>query len=301
MPSSLPFPVPERRVIEASAHAKLNLALAVGPPLGAGDPHAGMHPICSWMHALELADDIRIERLEPGRPSTFESAWADGPPVDWDRDRDLAWRAHAALEASAGRALPVSIQITKRTPAGGGLGGGSSDGAAVLLALDELFDLGLAERDLREIARTLGSDVPFFVDVPSWRERRPPRPAIVSGLGDTIERLDRRDDPVTLVCPPFGCSTGEVYRAFDAAPSERVETARVRALAAAPTLDGCFNDLAASACRVEPRLRDVLDALKSAGNPHVSGSGSTVFLLDPDPELLTSAVPGCRVVPTRLA
>lgn len=292
--------MPGGRVIEALAHAKVNLALAVGAPLPAGGPHAGLHPVCSWMHALELGDHVRVERLGDGARSSFAGAWDDGSPLAWGPADDLASRAHRAIEARAGRPLPAAVRVTKRTPAGGGLGGGSGDAAAVLLALDELFGLELGERALREVALGLGSDVPFFVDAAAWAERRAPRPAIVSGVGERVERLDRRAGDLVLVCPPFGCATGAVYRAFDDAPGAGLDGARVRRAAGGP-VGGGFNDLAEPAGRVEPRLRDLLTALAPTGRWAVSGSGSTVYAFGADAGEAERAAPGCRVVRTRLA
>ena len=149
-----------------SAHAKVNLALSVGPPIADG-PRAGMHPIASWMAPVELSDTIEIATLEPGSDARAEIV-GDGVQVNWLVANDLTLRAVRALENEAGRSLPVGVRVTKRIPAGGGLGGGSSDAAAVLRGLDALLGrghgLGLGHEKLRAIAATLGSDIPFFID-----------------------------------------------------------------------------------------------------------------------------------------
>jgi 4-diphosphocytidyl-2-C-methyl-D-erythritol kinase len=133
-----------------AAPAKLNLILRVGPP-GAD----GYHPIASLMVALDgLEDEVRITRSDartlicPGAPA--------GPA-------NLAWRALDALEAYVGRSLPAEIRITKRIPMQAGLGGGSSDAAAVLVGADRVFGLGVPDDALETIGATLGSDVPFFI------------------------------------------------------------------------------------------------------------------------------------------
>jgi 4-diphosphocytidyl-2-C-methyl-D-erythritol kinase len=175
--------------------------------------------------------------------------------------------------------------VRKRIPAGGGLGGGSADAACVLLALRDLFALPVSDADLIACAHGLGTDIPFFVDPVAWRAGQPARPAVVSGLGDRIERVGRMQDAITLIVPGFGCATGAVYRAFDESPTSVCDHARVLGVVAACLERGAvdagllFNDLAAAAERVEPRLGELRRALaQTLGTPvHVSGSGSTLF------------------------
>ncbi len=266
------------------AYAKVNLALAVGPPIPAGRPNAGYHPIASWMHSIDLYDEVAVRRLGDDGASRFRVEWAaDAPrrsPIDWPAEKDLAFLAHAALERAAGRTLPVELTVRKRIPAGGGLGGGSSDAAATLVLIDEVFGLGLGAARLREIGLTLGSDVGFFVDPP----HSPARPAFVGGLGDEVERVPAARGSLLLVIPPLGCETGAVYRAYDGAPAASFRVDEVRALARAAALDGLrfFNDLSAAAERVEPRLGELRRrAERVTGGPvRMSGSGSTLFVPD---------------------
>lgn len=294
---------------QVCAHAKVNLALAVGPPIPEGQPKAGFHPIASWMHAIDLHDTVEIT---PAATTAHDIAWADGSPVDWDVASDLCVRAHKAVEALLGRELPAMIRVRKSIPAGGGLGGGSADAAAVLLGLRDAFAIDLNDDRLTGVARTLGSDIPFFMDTQAWNEGRPPRPALVTGLGEGIRRLDRQSQQLTLWCPSFGCATGAVYRAFDEAPTETCDTERVGRLAEAATIDDAelFNDLAGPAERVEPRLVPCRSAIEDfAGRPaHVSGSGSTMFTLGrvmprgdmPDDRAGGEPPMDARAVPARL-
>lgn len=300
-PGTPPAPAPEGRGrIHARAHAKVNLALAVGPPVPPGQPGAGYHPIASWMHAIELGDDITLARAGTTR---YDLAWHDESPLGWDPESDLCVRAHRALESLAGRTLPAEIRVRKSVPAGAGLGGGSSDAGVVLLALRDLFDLGIDDQQLIACAHALGTDIPFFIDPDAWRAGHPPRPALVTALGERTERLPRRADAITLICPPFGCPTGAVYRAFDARPARPCDEARVRLLASTPGLrpDTLFNDLGAPAEQAEPRLRPLRGSLARAiGAPvHLSGSGSTLFCFEP-PDAVAPHAPGCRVIGTRL-
>lgn len=285
------------RSITARAHAKVNLALAVGPPRPTA-PFAGYHPIASWMHAVSLADDLELTRAPT---TTYDLAWSDARPVEWTPEQDLAARAHRALEALVGRPLPVRLRLLKSIPAGGGLGGGSADAAATLLALRDLFALDVTDTALAACAHALGTDIPFFLDPDSWSQNLPPRPALVTGLGDHTARLTRRTASLTLFCPPFGCPTGAVYRAFDAAPTAACDEARVRALTQSAGIDphALFNDLAHAAERAEPRLADTRRTLATALHApvHVSGSGSTLFALIPT---LPAEILGIRAIPAEL-
>lgn len=304
----------------AKAHAKINLALAVGPAHHApGDVHHGYHPICSYMHAIDLCDGVRVERLGAGEPSRYDIAWigADGgtTPVGWAIDRDLVCRAHRALERHTGHPLPCAITVRKSIPAGGGLGGGSSDASSVLMGLDRVFGLGLGVDQLRPIAMGLGSDLGFFLDDAAADGENPPRPGIVSGFGGEIERVRpvHAGTPVTLILPAFGCDTGAVYRAFDADPgsSERFESASdaVRSRVASRDLVGetLSNDLLDAALRAVPAMRSVYASLRERLGVGVflTGSGSTLFVLGAvlgpgRAESIREVVPECRVLRTRL-
>ncbi|MEE2719879.1 MAG: hypothetical protein VX727_08850 [Planctomycetota bacterium] len=262
-----------RRVITTVCPAKLNLLLAVDPPR-----EDGMHPIASWMVTLDLVDDLEVVRLEPDRFSRYAILWHDDArsrsDIDWPITSDLAVRAHLALEAHVGRSLPVQMKLEKRIPVGGGLGGGSSNAAAMLRAVNELHDLELDDATLESIAATLGSDVPFLVRGGS---------AIVEGMGETLLRHD--DVPsfhAVLVFPGYPCPTGAVYTAFDDDPpaSSRVSEVRTLGGAGVPAPDALFNDLAAPAVRVAPDLAGHREqvAVIAEGPVHVSGSGSTLFV-----------------------
>ena len=138
--------------------AKLNLALAVGRPDG-----RGMHPICSWMVTISLCDLMVITRLPRDRLSRYAIGWhADAPrpgEIDWPTASDLAVRAHLALERHVKRSLPVQLKLDKRIPVGGGLGGGSSDAAATLRVVNELFEK-VAEPTIDPARPTFVTDFP---------------------------------------------------------------------------------------------------------------------------------------------
>lgn len=256
------------------APAKLNLALSVGPP---GVDR--LHPICSWMVTLNLADELTVTRLEEDRFSRYAVLWHDEArcrsDIDWPIQRDLAVRAHLALERLIGRKLPVQLKLEKRIPVGAGLGGGSSDAAAMLHAVNVLYTLGLSTEELIEIAGELGSDVAFFVRGGN---------AIVEGLGDRLEPLSAIDERhVVLIMPRFACETARVYRAFDelVGTEPKLQAEFVRSMAQKGEWPRSpFNDLLTAAIRVQPELERLLEVISHrAERPaHLTGSGSTMFV-----------------------
>lgn len=291
--------------VERDAPAKVNLCLAVDRP-----DDAGMHPIASWMARVDFADRLEIHRRPPGRASLYNIDWAEDAPrkshIDWPILRDLAVRAHLALEREAGHSLPIRMRLHKRVPIGAGLGGGSSDAAAALLALRDLFELDIDDARLAAIAHTLGSDVPFFLAGGA---------ALVEGLGDRIERtpaprLAGEPGAVVLAMPDASCPTGAVYRGFDEAPGAsefRAGDAARMARSGEIDPDALFNDLAEPAMRVAGRVREARDALGAAtGRPaHVTGSGSAVFIACAASEAQAlgeraATVEGCAVIAARL-
>lgn len=290
------------------APAKLNLCLSVAGPEPAGGPKAGWHRISSWFAAIDVCDEVVVTRLREGEASRYRVRWGEDAPrpsaIDWTIEKDLAVRAHRLLEERVGRSLAVELEVVKRIPVGGGLGGGSSDAAAALVAIDRVFGLGLGRGALREVGARLGSDVGFFVaGAPA---------AMVGGFGDQIEAVAGVGGRVTLVVPTFGCATPEVYRAYDTIlseegrPGHEVEGGRVRAAHAAsvgargvqaPLL---FNDLLSAAERVRPEVRVVREAaeLACARAVHLTGSGSCLFIIGGVAEVLrgVKGLEGCAVL-----
>jgi 4-diphosphocytidyl-2-C-methyl-D-erythritol kinase len=209
------------------AHAKLTVTLRV-----TGVREDGYHLIDAEMVSLDLADEITFAEGDGLRIS--------GADVEAGED-NLVRRALRAVGRTA------RVELHKRIPAGAGLGGGSSDAAAVLrwAGVDDL-----------ELAASIGADVAFCV-----RGGR----ARVRGIGEVVEPLPFEDRTYTLLTPPFGCSTVEVYRAWDELGG--------------PTGAG-GNDLEPAALHVEPRLAEWRDRLADATGlePRLAGSGSTWFV-----------------------
>ena len=307
------------QTVRLRAHAKINLALSLAGPEPAGAPRAGWHRISTWMHAIELADDVLIEPLAESSDavSTWSARWAPDAirpgVIDWPPERDLAWRALRAVEAHVGRPLPTRLVLTKRIPTGAGLGGGSADAGTTLLAVNQAWGLGLGVDVLQTLGATLGSDVPFFVDTPGTGSDAP-GPAVVGGFGEAIERTPRAAAELVLMVPAFGCATGSVYRAFDesvkSGHSGTLEAERIEALARRGTVDSAalWNDLAEPACAVQPELTSLrMRAREVLGEEvHITGSGSAMFAIvesgaaAPLAERLRAQVPGLAALATRL-
>ena len=189
------------------APAKINLWLAIG-----GLRDDGMHELDTGFQAIDLADRIEIARAPAGVQvaCTVHGECAAGVPAGED---NLAARAALLIAARTGHDLRVSIAIEKRVPAGAGLGGASSDAAAVLLALGRRFAVPDPEHTLGDLAAELGADVPFFLMGGTQRAR---------GIGD---RLTPAEPPAErwgiLVWPGVGVSTRQAYEWLDAAsPTE---------------------------------------------------------------------------------
>ncbi len=219
--------VPATTVI---APAKLTVSLRI-----TGTRPDGFHLIDAEMVTVDLVDTLVFD---DGDGLEIEGATGLAVPAD---DQNLVNRALRLLDRRA------NIRLTKRIPAGAGLGGGSADAAAVFRWA------GVYDTDL---AASLGADVPFCLT--GGRAR-------VTGIGELIEPLPRHDRVFTLLTPPFGCSTPAVYRAWDELGG--------------PVGQGP-NDLEPAALVVEPRLAEWRDQLadRTGATPVLAGSGSTWFV-----------------------
>jgi len=259
--------------------AKLNLALSVG----ALDERA-MHPIASWMTTISLCDELSLIKLANDGPSRFATIWHNDAVVsgdlDWPLATDLVARAHRLLESTTGRSLPIQATLRKRIPLGGGLGGGSSDAAAMLLSLCQLFDLKIGQLTLMKLAHSLGSDVPFFIQGGH---------ALVEGIGENVTPIEHTAEiHAVLAFPPVMCSSGTVYGIFDElAPSNlpQVNREKIEQLYNSLNPENPFNDLTEAVFKGFPELEDLSKQIQNiAERPaHISGSGSTLFVLCDDP------------------
>ena len=185
------------------AAAKVNLGLRV-----LGRRADGFHELDSVVALLGLGDEVSLERAgATGLEVEGEGVALDALPGD--AEANLAVRAARALERVVGRPLPTRIRIRKRIPLGGGLGGGSSDAAAVLRGMDALWGLGLGAGRLCAVGAELGSDVPLFLLDGTVR---------MAGRGERVERLPMAGaEPLWVVLANDGshCPTPAIYREWD--------------------------------------------------------------------------------------
>ncbi len=269
--------------LAVEAFAKVNLSLVV---LGRRDD--GFHELDTLFQTIDLSDRLVLSEAEG---LTLE---VDDPAVPAD-GRNLVLRAAEALREEARISRGAAITLRKGIPAGGGLGGGSSDAAAALVGLRALWGLDVGLATLERIGTALGSDVPFFLHGGTARG---------TGRGERIEPLpDAPSRGVVLLLPPFGVSTAEVFGRLGA-PRLTASGAVSNLSNPGPERFPDRNDLEPAAEAQAPELRRLRMLLQDAGalRARLSGSGSTVFGLFPDVETaraaadrIMSAGPGARV------
>ncbi|MCH8274667.1 MAG: 4-(cytidine 5'-diphospho)-2-C-methyl-D-erythritol kinase [Armatimonadetes bacterium] len=236
------------RSFRLAAHAKINTFLAVGPRRDDGH-----HDLRTVYQAISLCDDVEF------RPSDRLEICCSQPGLSGEAN--LAWKALRLL-AETVEPPHVRIHIQKRIPLQAGLGGGSSDAAAVLYGANRLLDNVCAERDLLTIAAACGADVPFFL----LRTAR----ARGTGRGDRVEAIPAPSSrPIVIAKPATGVRTGDAYAGLDVLPER-------------PFLDfpddesAAHNDFDAVAPLESARLIERLGAL-GAECAQLCGSGSAVF------------------------
>lgn len=267
--------MPVRR-IRVPAFAKINLSLVV--------PHKrldGYHEIRTVFQTVSLADEIAIE-CERSRKT--ELALESSVPIPGDPKDNLVIRAAERVLEALGARARIRFRIEKRIPMGGGLGGGSSDAAAVLLALPAVVGKRIDPDRLREIAASIGSDVPFLLEGGA---------AIGVGRGEEVYPLSEVRAPHALLAAPgLHVPTADAYRALgrpsvteltSTPPDPKIKRFQsfVRTLASSVSPDewraSSDNDFEAVAFRFHPQLSAIWGLLRSRGFARMSGSGSTLY------------------------
>lgn len=281
MPSDSRAPLADRPwTVSVDCPAKINLHLRVGPARA-----DGFHPLATWMCTVGLFDRLDLAiAADPDVNAGPIRLTCDPPTVPTD-DRNLVVRAAKAMrEARPGRhSAALDGRLCKRIPVGAGLGGGSSDAACALAAIDLLWPADgqpIQSTDLRSIAARLGSDVPFFLDAPS---------AACTGRGEVVRPLPPPTPGwAVLLLPPLAMPTPDVYRRFDALGLGRSadvdQEPDWHAWAILPAVDLLpllVNDLEPPAFDLRPDLAVLREqAERVAGRPvRMSGSGSSLFTL----------------------
>jgi 4-diphosphocytidyl-2C-methyl-D-erythritol kinase len=256
--------------MRVAAPAKINLHLRIGPPRA-----DGFHPLLSWMTTIGLVDQLTISSNPGSKEITL--ACSDATlPCD---DRNIVMKAAKLLRGQLNRSASISLE--KQIPHGGGLGGGSSDAAHTLVALNHFWELKNPPKHLHELAGQLGSDVPFFLHGPS---------SICKGRGELVKPIASPTKArwVLLILPAMSMPTPAVYRKFDEMKLGRMEDIesepawnRWAALSSQDLLRELVNDLEAPAFAIEPALGKLRGDLEQEIGRIVrmSGSGSSLFSL----------------------
>jgi 4-diphosphocytidyl-2-C-methyl-D-erythritol kinase len=249
------------RCVTREAPAKINLGLQV-----VGRRPDGYHELVTVLQTIELSDTVTVEPAATieGQPSLLGLAAGD----------DLALRAAHLFQTNTRHEDGAHVAVEKRIPAAAGLGGGSSDAAAVLVAINELWGTGADRDDLERVASAIGADVPFLLRGGTQ---------FATSRGDELRDLPSAPmRHVLLVRPHIELATAEVY--MELRPSEWSDGTATNTLAGAisegqlPT-DVMRNDLKNAAVRLAPEIDEILTALQAAGAQPalMAGSGATCY------------------------
>lgn len=267
------------------APAKLNLFLHV-----VGRRPDGYHELQTAYALIDLADWLDFERRTDG------AIVREGDLIGSVQD-DLAMRAARALQQACGTPLGATITVTKCIPHGSGMGGGSSDAATTLIALNRLWDLKLERSQLSTIGLQLGADVPFFLHG---------RNALGEGIGERLRTIELPRHWYAIVWPQVHVSTKGIFADYGLTPHSKVTKILPFSAAAGADADRCagaskftfppsaINDLESVARRRYPVIDQAIKWLErdaeSAGAARMTGSGSAVFMVTDSKEQALAAV-----------
>lgn len=233
------------------APAKINLFLHI-----VGRRPDGYHLLQTAFRMLDWGDEITLQRRDDGL--ILRTSDVPGVPAE----SDLVVRAARALQAASGSRFGADIGVLKRIPMGGGLGGGSSDAASVLLALNRLWGCGLSRQALQDLGLKLGADVPFFI----FGET-----AFAEGVGEALRPLAVPPAWYVVVAPPVSVPTAEIFSAKEL--TRDTEILIMQGFAAHKTR----NDMQAVVCMKYPEVAESLEWLSQYGDARMSGSGACLF------------------------
>ena len=248
------------QVLRVPAPAKLNLMLHI-----TGRRADGYHLLQTVFQFIDLLDWLDFELLADG------SIRRDHGNTAVPAEQDILLAAARLLQERFAVSKGVSIRIDKRIPIGGGLGGGSSDAASCLLALNQLWELGLSLSQLAEIGLELGADVPVFVRG---------RAAWASGVGEVLQPIDIAEPVYLVVDPKIHVSTAEIF-------ADQELTRNCDPITIRDFLRGVGTNVCEPVVRkLHPQVGEAIDWLNQFGVARMSGSGACVFV---EVESLTQA------------
>jgi 4-diphosphocytidyl-2-C-methyl-D-erythritol kinase len=233
------------------APAKLNLFLHI-----VGRRADGYHLLQSVFQLIDLCDTISLCPNQSGEVQHLN------PLPNVPAETDLTVRAARLLQKATGCQFGVDIRVNKRLPMGGGVGGGSSDAATVLLALNRLWQLNLPRKRLMELGLSLGADVPFFIFGES---------AFVEGIGEIMTPVATEERYFVILHPPVHVATQQIFT--DPSLTRNTPPIKVPHLSSAVT----HNDLETVACKSYPEIAESITWLSQYADARMTGSGSCVF------------------------
>ncbi len=241
------------------APAKLNLCLHI-----VGRRDDGYHLLQSALQFIDLCDELKFWQRPPGVIERISG------PVEVPAESDLVVRAARLLAAVGGSSFGVGIELHKRIPMQAGLGGGSSDAATVLVALNRLWGLNLEVDQLAGLGLKLGADVPVFVRG---------RAAWMEGVGEVLTPSDFETPVYLVIKPPVAVSTAEIFQAPELTRNTPVTTIR------AFREQGGHNDCAGTVRARYAQVSEALDWLGKYAQSKLTGTGACVFAALPDAQV----------------
>ena len=265
-------------MISVKSYAKINLSLKIK-----GINEDGYHDLEMINLPIDLHDVIEIDTS----PQYFDTFVTCDDLRLMSLRSNLVTRAVDRMREEFGFKQNFLIHIHKEIPFAAGLGGGSSNAAVTILALNKMLKLNAPKEKLIEIGKSLGSDIPFFLD---------PHPCLVEGIGEKMSPIQIKNAYHCVIVKPYkGLSTKEVYEACDSFPRQEIHTDKV--LEGLATGNDSLiaankgNDLAAAAISMAPEIQKVIDQLGKLGFDiyGMSGSGSSCYGLTTNPKKIKEA------------
>jgi len=237
------------------APAKINLFLHI-----TGRRADGYHTLQSVFQLLDFYDTIHLKPTKSDEIKRINEI--KGVPAS----QDLCALAASALQLKTGCKLGVEFIVEKRIPMGGGLGGGSSDSATVLLALNQLWQLDLSREALMQIGLSLGADIPVFIfGQNAWAE----------GIGEQLTKIDLPEQYYVVLTPPIHVSTRDVFA--NSRLTRDTKPLKIADFSSGANSDEFRNDLETIVCEEFPAVATTLNWLNQFGSARMSGSGASVF------------------------